>query len=420
MELRDKVTKIARDAKAASGVLAVLDAKRKNSILRKMSRALLSSKSSIMSANEKDLWNARKKRLSDAMIDRLRLTEERIKSMSKSVAEIARLADPVGGVEELSKRPNGLLIGKMRVPIGVISVIYESRPNVTADCVALCVKSGNSLVLRGGSEAINSNIAIFNSLNKAASAAGLPKGAINLIKTTDRKAVDILLGLEGLIDVVIPRGGESLIKEISKKSKIPVIKHYKGVCHVYVDGEADLNMAESISFNAKVQRPGVCNAMETLLVHKDVAARFLPSMAKRFMEAGVELRGCSLTKKILKRKNIKPAAEKDWYAEYLDLILAVKVVRGLEEAIAHINKYGTGHSDTIVTENHKDATEFLERVDSSSVYVNASTRFTDGNEFGKGAEMGISTDKLHARGPVGVKELTTYKYVIFGNGQVRE
>ncbi len=326
----------------------------------------------------------------------------------------------MGTIDKLIKRPNGMQIRKIRVTIGVICVIYESRPNVTADCIALCLKSGNSLILRGGSEAINSNIAIFDALQKAASKMGLPKNSFNMIKTTDRKAVDIMLGLEGTIDLVIPRGGESLIKEVSKKSRIPVIKHYKGVCHVYVDEYADLNMAESISFNAKIQRPGVCNAMETLLVHKDVAARFLPSMAKRFVEAGVELRGCPLTRKILRRITVKPAKESDWRTEYLDLILSVKVVNNLEEAIGHINKYGTSHSDAIVTENHGHAMKFLTEVDSSSVYVNASTRFTDGYEFGKGAEIGISTDKLHARGPVGVEELTTYKYVIFGNGQVRK
>lgn len=418
--MKSEIVKIAEGAKAASRSLLSLKTGLKNAILKEMARALVRSKSYIMKANEKDLKRARGRKLKAAFIDRLRLTDKRIKDMAGSINEVAKLGDPVGTIEKLIKRPNGLQIRKMRVPIGVICVIYESRPNVTADCIALCLKSGNSLILRGGSVAINSNIAIFDALQKAASKMGLPKNSFNMIKTTDRKAVDIMLGLEGTIDLVIPRGGESLIKEVSKKSRIPVIKHYKGVCHVYVDEYADLNMAESISFNAKVQRPGVCNAMETLLVHKDVAARFLPSMAKRFVEAGVELRGCPLTRKILRRITVKPARESDWRTEYLDLILSVKVVNNLEEAIGHINKYGTSHSDAIVTENHGHAMKFLTEVDSSSVYVNASTRFTDGYEFGKGAEIGISTDKLHARGPVGVEELTTYKYVIFGNGQVRK
>lgn len=418
--MKSEIVKIAEGAKAASRSLLSLKTGLKNAILKEMARALVRSKSYIMKANEKDLKRARGRKLNAAFIDRLRLTDKRIKDMAGSINEVAKLGDPVGTIEKLIKRPNGLQIRKMRVPIGVICVIYESRPNVTADCIALCLKSGNSLILRGGSVAINSNIAIFDALQKAASKMGLPKNSFNMIKTTDRKAVDIMLGLEGTIDLVIPRGGESLIKEVSKKSRIPVIKHYKGVCHVYVDEYADLNMAESISFNAKVQRPGVCNAMETLLVHKDVAARFLPSMAKRFVEAGVELRGCPLTRKILRRITVKPARESDWRTEYLDLILSVKVVNNLEEAIDHINKYGTSHSDAIVTENREYAMKFLTEVDSSSVYVNASTRFTDGYEFGKGAEIGISTDKLHARGPMGVEELTTYKYVIFGNGQVRK
>jgi len=307
----------------------------------------------------------------------------------------------------------------MKVPIGVISVIYESRPNVTADCMALCLKSGNALILRGGSEAINSNIAIFNTLMKKAVPAGLPKDSINLIKSIDRKAINTLLKLSNFIDLVIPRGGESLIKEVTKKSRIPVIQHYKGVCHVYVDDYADLNMALNIELNAKVQRPGVCNAMETLLVHKDVAVRFLPSMAKKLNEKKVELRGCPITQKILKEKNIKPATEKDWGTEHLDLTLSIKVVSSLKEAIDHINKYGTYHSDAIVTDNYKNAMEFLEKVDSSTVYVNASTRFTDGYEFGKGAEIGISTNKLHARGPMGLEELTTYKYIVLGEGQIR-
>ncbi|OGW74995.1 MAG: glutamate-5-semialdehyde dehydrogenase [Omnitrophica bacterium RBG_13_46_9] len=420
MDLKNEVKKIAGRAKEASRSLGSLETEIKNAALKEMARALVRSKSYIMKSNGKDLMSARKLRLSAAFMDRLRLTDKHITGMADSLNEVAGLADPVGSIEKLTKRPNGLLIGKMRVPIGVIFVIYESRPNVTADCVGLCLKSGNSLILRGGSEAIHSNIAIFDVLNKAAAKKGLPPNSFSMLRVTDRKAVDILLGLAGVIDLVIPRGGESLIKEVAKKSKIPVIKHYKGVCHTYVDEHADLNIAQSVSYNAKVQRPGVCNAMETLLVHRDVAARFLPPMAKMLIDAGVELRGCPLTRKILRKNGIKAATESDWYAEYLDLILSVKVVNTLEEAIGHINKYGTAHSDAIITEDYDHAMDFLEKVDSSSVYVNASTRFTDGYEFGKGAEIGISTDKLHARGPMGLEELTTYKYVIFGKGQVRK
>ena len=420
MDVKTGLKNMTKNAKDSSEELAVLKTDIKNAALAEMNRALLKSRPYILKANERDIKNAKKKKLSPALIDRLCLTDKRVISMAESIEDIIKLDDPVGAIEKLIKRPNGLLIGKMSVPIGVVLVIYESRPNVTSDCIALCLKSGNAIILRGGSEAINSNMAIFDVLNIAAVKAGIPKGALNIIRTVDRKAVDILLGFQGLIDVVIPRGGESLIKEVTKRSKIPVIKHYKGVCHVYVDSYADLNMAESISINAKIQRPGVCNAMETLLVHKDVAARFLPPLAKKLNKAGVEIRGCPITRKIIKNSPVEKACESDWYEEYLDLILSIKVVDNIESAIRHINKYGTSHSDAIVTENHVHAMEFLNRVNSSSVYVNASTRFTDGHEFGKGAEIGISTDKLHARGPMGLEELTTYKYVIFGNGQVRE
>ena len=420
MDLKTKIKKLAQEAKNDVIETGALKTSVKNKILRQMAKDLAKSKNIILKANKKDVTKAKRRGLSGALVDRLVLDNKRIKGMVDSLNDIAKLEDPVGAVEELSRRPNGLLIGKMKVPIGVISVIYESRPNVTADCIALCLKSGNSLILRGGSEAINSNIAIFEVLKKAGQKAGLPKNAINLVKVTDRKAVDILLGLDSSIDLVIPRGGESLIREVTKKSKIPVIKHYKGVCHVYVDEYADLNMALDIAFNAKVQRPGVCNAMETLLVHRDVAARFLPSCAKKLTEANVELRGCELSKKILKNFKIKLAKEVDWHTEYLDMILSIRVVSDIDQAINHVNRYGTSHSDAIVTENYKNALKFLEKIDSSSVYVNASTRFTDGREFGKGAEIGISTNKLHARGPMGVEDLTTYKYIILGNGQIRK
>jgi len=420
MSLNRDLIKMAELARDASQRMVSLRKETKNKALRKMASAIVRAKSLIIKANRKDIKNAERKKLSPAMIERLILTEKRVHEMSRSISEVSLIKDPVGAVAEFIRRPNGLLIGKMRVPIGVMLVIYESRPNVTADCAALALKSGNALILRGGKEAINSNIAIFNVLAGAAEKAGIPKGAINMVKSVDRRGVSTLLGLSGLIDLVIPRGGESLIREIASHSKIPVIKHYKGVCHVFVDDEADLNMAEKIAYNAKVQRPGVCNAMETLLVHEDIACRFLPSLAKRLIAAGVELRGCRKTKRILRNFRVKSAKETDWREEYLELILSVKVVKNLDEAIRHINKYGTSHSDAIVTESCENAMEFLEKVDSSAVYVNASTRFTDGNQFGKGAEIGISTDKLHARGPVGAEDLTTYKYVIFGNGQVRK
>ena len=419
MDLDKYIKELAIKTKKASREVASLKTNAKNKILREMARELIRSKNYILKHNAKDLKRAKKLKLSDSIIDRLRLTDKRIQSMALSIKEIASLPDPTGSLEDIVKRPNGLMIGKMKVPIGVIFVIYESRPNVTADCMALCLKSGNALILRGGSEAINSNTAIFDVLMKKAVKAGLPENSINLVKVTDRKAVDKLLKLSGFIDLVIPRGGESLMREVTRKSRIPVIQHYKGVCHVFVDDYADLNMALNIAFNAKVQRPGVCNAMETLLVHKDVAVRFLPSIAKRLKEASVELRGCPLTRKILKAIKVEAATEKDWSTEYLDLILSIKVVDSLKEAIEHINTYGTYHSDAIVTDNYKNALEFLEKVDSSTVYVNASTRFTDGHEFGKGAEIGISTNKIHARGPMGLEELTTYKYIVLGEGQIR-
>jgi glutamate-5-semialdehyde dehydrogenase len=371
-----------------------------------------------LKANKKDVLAAKAAGLSCALIDRLTLDDKRIASMAGSLLEIAKLKDPVGEDIRAWKIPNGLWIHKVRVPIGVVAIIYESRPNVTSDCIGLCLKSGNSVILRGGSESLNSNIVIFEILNKVAQKHGLPKGLINMVTTKDRRAVDVLLRLNEYIDLVMPRGGEGLIRRVVSLSRIPVIKHYKGICHVYVDEWADLNMALNICFNAKVQRPGVCNAMECMLVHRDVAARFLPSMARKFSEAGVEMRGCPMTKKIV--KGAKLAKEKDYYTEYLDLILSVKVVKDLEEAIKHVNHYGSHHSDTIVTENYENALKFLRQVDSACVYVNASTRFTDGNQFGLGAEIGISTDKLHARGPMALEELTTYKYMVFGNGQVRQ
>lgn len=413
------IQKICKVAKAASRKLAILDEATKNKALRAMAKALIDNASFIERGNRKDIAFAEGRGMSSALIDRLRLNSARIKSMADSLLEMSKLKDPVGDTLETRKRPNGLIIKKVRVPIGVILIIYESRPNVTSDCAGLCLKSGNAVILRGGKEAINSNLAIFKVLDKACSGFGLPKGAISMIGDPDRAIVDELLKQSDSIDLVMPRGGESLIRNVTEKSRIPVIKHYKGVCHVYVDKDADLKMAEDICFNAKVQRPGVCNAMETMLVHKAIAGKFLPRMLKRFIEAGVEIRG---TKEVAGaiRDRIKAAKEEDWYTEYLDMILSVKTVTSIDEAIAHIMKYGSYHSDSIVTKNKKSAEKFLAEVDSACVYVNASTRFTDGGEFGKGAEIGISTDKIHARGPMGVEELTSYKYVIYGNGQVRK
>ncbi len=416
--LRKDMIDIARDAKNASFLMGHISSAVKDKALLAMADGIEKNRAGILSANRKDVLAAKKKKLKPAFIERLTLSDKRIKAMADSLRQVAAIHDPIGEIIKMWTRPNGLWIGKLRVPLGVIGVIYESRPNVTVDCVGLCLKSGNSAILRGGSEAINSNIAIYSVLNEAAKRCGIPDGAINLIRTTDRKAVHILLTLSDYVDLIIPRGGESLIKEVAGRSLIPVLKHYKGVCHIYVDEDADLNMAEKICFNAKVQRPSVCNSMETLLVNKDIAARFLPSMVKRYKEAGVEIRGCPVTRKIA--KGIKAAVEKDWSAEYLDLILSIKVVSGLDEAVEHINQYSTKLSDAIVTENYHNSVEFLRKVDSAAVYVNASTRFTDGGEFGFGAEIGISTDKFHARGPVGAEELTSYKYIVFGSGQIRE
>jgi len=417
MELRKEIEKIAKQAKDACSLLAKASTDVKNKALLSMARSLEKNASYLQRENKKDIIQAERKGLSAALIDRLRLTSKRIKEMSTCLKEIAELPDPVGEIMKIWKRPNGLKIGKMRVPIGVIAIIYESRPNVTSDCVGLCIKSGNAVILRGGSEAFNSNRAIYNILISAIKNM-IPQEAIQFVPITDRKAVDYLLKLDKYIDLLIPRGGESLIKYVTAKARMPVIKHYKGVCHVYVDRDADLEMAMEICFNAKVQRPGVCNAMETLLVDEKIAEEFLPLMLEKFREAGVEIRGCKRTKKIVPW--VKNARESDWYTEYLDLILAVRVVSGVDAAIAHIRKYGSNHSDAIVTEDYETAWKFLEEVDSSAVYVNASTRFTDGYQFGLGAEMGISTDKIHARGPMGLEELTTYKYIIFGNGQIRK
>lgn len=413
--LKQEILGMAREAKAASASLAILSSAQKCVVLKDMAEALLRQEAAILKANRKDILKSSGK--SKAFVERLTLDKFRIKQMADSLLSIADLKDPVDEVMRAWNTSSGLSIQKVRSPLGVVAIIYESRPNVTADCIGLCFKSGNSVILRGGSEALNSNLEIFNLLQEIMQKHGLAKGSINLISTCDRKAVDYLLKLNDYIDLVIPRGGEELIKKVVKSSRIPVIKHYKGICHVYVDEEADLNMARNICLNAKLQRPGVCNAMESMLVHRDVAIRFLPRMLQEFREAGVEIRGCAFTKKIAKW--VKLATKKDYRTEYCDLILSVKVVANLDEAIAHINEYGSHHSDSIVTDNNVEAAKFLKQVDSACVYLNASTRFTDGNQFGMGAEIGISTDKLHARGPMALEELTTYKYMIFGTGQIR-
>ncbi len=417
MNVKDYVDTIVKDARNASRLMATVSSSAKNAALEQIAHNLLSSKTTLMSENEKDLKAAEKEGLSSAMIDRLRLTDSGIEAMAKGIREVINLTDPVGEIMEEGVRPNGLQIQKVRVPIGVIIIIYESRPNVTADAASLCLKTGNATILRGGKESIHSNIAIYRQISSALEKVGLDKKAIQVIETTDREAVNYLLKADEYVDLVIPRGGEGLIRNVVENSTIPVIKHYKGVCHTYVDEFANLNMAKDVCLNAKIQRPGTCNAMETMLVHEKIANSFLPDAYKVMSEAGVELRGCEKSRKVL--PDIKSAAEEDWSTEYLEKILSVKVVSSIEDALNHISAYGSSHSDAIVTENKTNAKKFTDEVDSAAVYVNASTRFTDGYEFGMGAEIGISTDKLHARGPMGLNELTSYKYIVHGNGQIR-
>ncbi|HEY5653336.1 MAG TPA: glutamate-5-semialdehyde dehydrogenase [Pontiella sp.] len=418
MDVKKQVQEIGANAKAASRELAKLSTRKKNAILEAMAEELDAQRALIQSENIKDLEAGRDAGLSNAMIDRLELTDDRIDSMIKGLRDVAVLGDPVGNEISTWNRPNGLEIHKRRVPIGVIGIIFESRPNVTCDAAALCFKTSNAVILRGGKEAIHSNLAIAAAMQKGGEAKGMPAHAIQLIPTTDREAVQVMCQMTDYLDLIIPRGGEGLIKAVTEMSHVPVIKHYKGICHTYVDATADLNMAWRIAENAKCQRPGVCNAMETLLVHKDVAEAFLPKMGEILSENGVEIRGDEIVCSLIGAA--KPATEDDWYEEYLDLILAIRVVDDVDAAVSHINQYGSGHSDAIVTQDEASEKIFLAEVDSSSVYVNASTRFTDGAEFGMGAEIGISTDKLHARGPMGLEELTTYKFVIEGKGQIRE
>ncbi len=408
---------LALEAKAASRLMANLSSEVKNNLLRRMADALEGHRQELFPANRQDLEAAREKGLAPAMIDRLELNEKRVREMADCLREVAALPDPVGEMSDFKLRPNGLRVGRMRIPLGVIGIIYEARPNVTSDAAGLCLKSGNAVILRGGSETIHSNTAIGDLLKRELAGMGLPPAALQVVPSTDRAWVNEMLKLEEFIDLIIPRGGEGLIRFVTRNSTIPVIKHYKGVCHTFVDAGADLDMAETICVNAKVQRPGVCNAMETLLVHKDCAAAFLPRMAETFAQYGVELRGCPLSRQIL--PGIKAAAEEDWGAEYLDLILAVRVVDGIGQAIEHIQRYGSDHTEVIVTRDYFNAQRFLKEVNSSVVMVNASSRFSDGNQMGLGAEIGISTTKLHSFGPMGLEDLTTRKFVIFGEGQIR-
>jgi glutamate-5-semialdehyde dehydrogenase len=417
VDIKQYVSNKAKQAKAASRVLANISTEIKNNALFKMAEGLEHGSAMLIAENKKDLVAAEQKGLSKAMIDRLTLNPERIVAMADGLREVAALPDPVGEVLGIRRRPNGMEVGKMRVPIGLIGIIYESRPNVTADTAALCLKSGNGVILRGGSEAVNSNTAIVDVLSMAGAEAGIPEGAVSFIENPDRACVMEMLKLNGIIDLIIPRGGEGLIRMVSENSTIPVIKHDKGVCHVYVDSKAELAMAEEICFNAKVQRPGTCNAMEAMLVHQDVAKTYLPSIINRMKKAGVEIRGCAKTRSIV--PDIKEATDKDWDTEYNDLILNVKTVAGMEEAMEHIAAHGSQHSEAIVTNDYRNAHRFQREVDASAVFVNASTRLNDGFEFGLGAEIGISTTRIHARGPMGLEELTSTKFIVYGNGQIR-
>jgi len=418
MDIGAYVDKLTSGARTAARSLAVAGSAQKDEALGLIAEGLAADAEQLKAENKKDLDAAKEAGLSAALIDRLTLDDKRIAKMADAVEEIIALPDPVGEVIDGWVRPNGLKLHRVRAPIGVVAMIYESRPNVTVDAGALCLKSGNASILRGGKESINSNLAIHRVIAAALEKAGLDPSCIQLVETTDREVVTGLLKAQGKVDVVIPRGGKGLIKAVVENSTIPVIKHYEGVCHVYVDEGADLEMARKICFNAKVQRPGVCNAMETMLVHSSAAVEFLPKITAELQEAGCELRGC------LRSREISPAitaeaTDDDWRAEYLDLILAVRIVDGLDEAIAHINEYGSQHTDSIVTRDFARAEKFVASVDSACVFVNCSTRFSDGGEFGLGAEIGISTEKLHARGPMGLRELTSYKWVAHGSGQLR-
>jgi len=418
MEIAQQVLAIAQAAREASRTLAYISSSLKNKVLGEIADELQGSKEMLTRENEKDIDDARKKGLSPALIDRLRLSDKVLNSMVAGIHEVVELPDPVGEVVSMWKRPNGLLVGRVRIPLGVIAIIYESRPNVTVDAAALCLKSGNAVILRGGKEALHSNQALARIMQEVIRRNGIPEGAVQLIPVAEREAVYELLTLEDYIDLVIPRGGEELIRAVVSHSRIPVIKHYKGVCHIFVDESADEAMAEAIVVNAKVQRPAVCNALETLLIHEAIAPRFLPRMVSRLKKEKVEVRACERCRAIV--PDLKEAGEDDWYQEYLDLVLSVKIVSTIEEAMHHIAKYGSLHTDAIITSDYAHSQLFLQKVNSSVVLVNASTRFNDGNQLGLGAEIGISTTKLHAFGPMGLQELTTCKFVVYGSGQIRE
>lgn len=415
---KDEALSLGKRAKAAARQLAQVSTTEKNRVLSLMADQLEARSSFLIAENAKDLASAKTAGVSSAVLDRIALNAARIKGMAKGLRDVAALPDPVREVIKMWRRPNGLQVGRMRIPLGVIGIIYEARPNVTADAAALCLKSGNAVILRGGSEAHHSNQAVGAVLRQACAETSVPQDAVQMVEVKDHAFVNELLQLEAYIDLIIPRGGEDLIRAVVANSKIPVIKHYKGVCHVYVDADASLETAKRICFNAKVQRPAVCNSMETLLVHEAIAPKFLPPMIAEYRAAGVEIRGCEKTRALA--PGIKPAAESDWTEEYLDLILAVRIVKDMDAAIDHIERYGSEHTESIVTTNYQRSREFIDRVNSSAVMVNASTRFNDGGELGLGAEIGISTSKIHAFGPMGLEELTTTKFIVFGDGQIRE
>lgn len=418
IDIKTYMQSIGREARTASRLVARAETAAKNRALAQMAAAIKRDEQQLLAANARDVESAKERGLEPAMIDRLTLTSKSIASMAEGLLQIAALADPIGEISDLNYRPSGIQVGKMRVPLGVIGIIYEARPNVTADAAGLCLKAGNAAILRGGSEAIHSNQAISACVKEGLKTAGLPETAIQVIETTDRAAVGELVTMKEFVDVIVPRGGKGLIERISNEARIPVIKHLDGVCHVYIDEDADLEKAIRIADNAKTQRYGTCNTMETLLVHENIAEEVLPALCKIYLDKGVELRGDAASRDVV--AEMKEVTEEDWYTEYLAPILSVRVVRGLDEAIEHIAVYGSQHTDSIITENYSCARRFLREVDSSSVMVNASTRFADGFEYGLGAEIGISTDKIHARGPVGLEGLTSQKFVVLGDGHIRQ
>jgi len=416
-EVSTLIAKMAKEARKAAREVAKLSTTVKNDVLLRTAERIIEARGKLQEENEKDLKKAKDKGVTSAFMDRLRLSDKVIDSMADGLRDVAALPDPVGEVPKMWKRPNGLTVGRVRIPLGVIGMIYESRPNVTVDAAGLCLKAGNAIILKGGSDALYSNLALGSILQEVLTEFSVPGEAVQVVSTTDREAVTELLKREEEIDVIIPRGGEGLIRFVAEHSRIPVLKHYKGVCHVYIDKGADLNMAKEVCFNSKVQRPGVCNAMEGMLVHRDIADEFLPLMAESFKDAGVELRGCERTCRLV--PFARAAVDEDWGKEFLDLVLAVKVVDGMDDAMDYIARYGSNHTDAIVTRDYARARRFLSEVDASLVIVNASTRFNDGGQLGLGAEIGISTSKLHAYGPMGLEELTTTKFIAFGNGQIR-